>query len=273
MSTNPTTPSTPPKPRRPTTPAQQAAARRNGAKSRGPITAEGKLNSRQNAVTHGFTAKVVTLNHESDELFILVLAALENDLRPITELEHELVDNMALARWRAMRTWSHEKAVLDRAMDEALRAAAEPHLTPEDCGGLALRRLADSSRVLTWLDRNENRFHRIFHRSLRELQRLRDERSKAQRSASLRHQWRTAGSGEQTPKIEIENDKTNPANDSEQTPTPATIPADPTGTKSPSLDQLLNHYIPSEILAGRLAAWRERQRLRLDPAPPEQETT
>lgn len=269
MPTNPSNPSTPPKPRRQASPAQQAAARRNGARSRGPITAEGKFNSRQNALTHAFTAKVVTLNHESDELFILVLAALENELRPVTELEHQLVDNMALARWRAMCTWSHEKAVLDRAMDEALRAAAEPHLTPEDCGGLALQRLADSSRVLTWLDRNENRFHRIFHRSFRELQRLRDERGKARNNASLHRLWQAAGNGEEKPNSETENDKTNPANHSEQNPTPATIPANPT----PSLDQLLNHYIPSEILEARLAAWRERQRLRLDPAPPERETT
>ncbi|HYA17440.1 MAG TPA: hypothetical protein VEF06_08235, partial [Bryobacteraceae bacterium] len=140
-----------------------------------------------------------------------------------------------------------------------LRATTETSLTPEDCGGLALRRLADTSRVLSLLDRNENRFHRIFHRSLRELQRLREERLKASRAPSLH---RLPG-GEEKPEIENENAQTNPATASEHTPGPATIPANPAPEKARSLEQLLQSYIPSEVLEARLAAWRERQRLRL----------
>jgi hypothetical protein len=43
--------------RRPATPAQQEASRRNGAKSRGPITIAGKANSARNHTIHGLFAK------------------------------------------------------------------------------------------------------------------------------------------------------------------------------------------------------------------------
>jgi hypothetical protein len=44
--------------------AQRQASRRNGALSRGPITAEGKAIVAHNAITHGLTAKVNLLTTE-----------------------------------------------------------------------------------------------------------------------------------------------------------------------------------------------------------------
>ena len=41
---------------RPRTPAQIEASRRNGARSRGPVTEEGKFRASRNALTHGLTA-------------------------------------------------------------------------------------------------------------------------------------------------------------------------------------------------------------------------
>jgi hypothetical protein len=50
--------------------ARAAASRRNGAKSRGPKTAEGKARSSQNALKHGFRAqKFVVVGDEDPKEF------------------------------------------------------------------------------------------------------------------------------------------------------------------------------------------------------------
>ena len=46
--------------KKPRTEAQRAAARRNGSKGRGPVSAAGKARSRLNAVKHGLLAKAIT---------------------------------------------------------------------------------------------------------------------------------------------------------------------------------------------------------------------
>ena len=49
--------------------SQAATARINGAKSNGPITAEGKAISSQNSLKHGLTSSHVVLPHESQEAY------------------------------------------------------------------------------------------------------------------------------------------------------------------------------------------------------------
>ena len=52
-----------------TTKRKSETARINGARSRGPVTAEGKQIASQNAIRHGMLAQTVVLEGESDELF------------------------------------------------------------------------------------------------------------------------------------------------------------------------------------------------------------
>ena len=93
--------------------SKAATARINGAKSNGPITAEGKAISSQNSLKHGLSSSRVVLPHESQEDYDKLEASLINRFKPADELESDLVQEMAAARWRLRRI-------------EALPNSAEP---------------------------------------------------------------------------------------------------------------------------------------------------
>ena len=95
---------------------QKQAARANGAKSRGPITPEGKLASSRNAITHGLLAGTIVLKGESEERFNALLADLHAELQPQTSVEITLIETMAAARWRQLRIWGIEKATMEHQM-------------------------------------------------------------------------------------------------------------------------------------------------------------
>ena len=75
------------KPNQPRTPAQQEASRRNGARSRGPITAEGKNKIRFNAEKHGLTSKIVRLSIDSEDMCNIHWASVLDTLQPVNDLE------------------------------------------------------------------------------------------------------------------------------------------------------------------------------------------
>jgi len=80
------------------------AARANGAKSRGPATSEGRAKSSRNSLRHGLSAKSVLLPAESREQFHLLLDAHIQQFHPANPVEMDLVEAMAVARWRLRRT-------------------------------------------------------------------------------------------------------------------------------------------------------------------------
>jgi hypothetical protein len=92
------------------TPAQREASRKNGARSRGPKTNEGKARSSANAFKHGALAKKITppCDVRADEqMFQKARRSLIHDLQPQTFSQHAAVDSLAhdyvvLARARAM---------------------------------------------------------------------------------------------------------------------------------------------------------------------------
>ena len=90
------------------------------------------------------------------------------NLRPRDFAENYLVDEMAISKWRGIRTKIMEKAVYDhqavtfrpRCLKDAKGAALEPH---EDMYHLAMAHAPETSRiVLTALGRLETRYYRHF---------------------------------------------------------------------------------------------------------------
>jgi hypothetical protein len=92
---------------------QIEASRRNGAKSRGPVTPQGRLNSAHPNSRQGMFARLVVLDGESRERFNELHLSLIHELRPSTVIETILVQKMAVAQWRQFRAWNFEKHGLD----------------------------------------------------------------------------------------------------------------------------------------------------------------
>ena len=84
---------------------QIEASRANGARSRGPVTPEGKAKSARNSTRHGGLAKAVVLEGESRTLFNQLVDKLNSTLRPRNDLDHLLIGRMAAAHWRQIRLW------------------------------------------------------------------------------------------------------------------------------------------------------------------------
>lgn len=157
---------------------KSATARANGAKSRGPKTAEGREKSSHNSLTHGFTAKkTVVLACENQDQFQELLAEYAETYQPGSPVEKDLVAEMVACRWRILRLRMMETALIDSEMQRELPESE----TPSDPGyrmALAFRRQADESRAISLISRHESRLHRIHercHRTLRELQQARKE--------------------------------------------------------------------------------------------------
>jgi hypothetical protein len=87
------------------TPSKRAEAnRRNGRKSKGPVTPEGKAKVRLNALKHGMTAEtLVILPGEDAEALKARVEAWKADLQPQSDLEDYLVERAAHAAWHLDR--------------------------------------------------------------------------------------------------------------------------------------------------------------------------
>lgn len=95
--------------RKPISPAKLAANRRNGQKSKGPKTEEGKSRSRWNAVKHGvLSQRLVVLNDNDGQTYTLLLENLRHDLNPGNALEEILVEKIAMAYWRLHIAYGYE---------------------------------------------------------------------------------------------------------------------------------------------------------------------
>jgi hypothetical protein len=124
---------------------QIEASRINGAKSRGPVTPQGKRNSAGNGWRQGILARSIVLDSESRDRFNDLHRSLIAELQPATPIENMLVQKMAVAQWRQMRLWGLEKVTIE-----------------QECA------LSDQASIF------ESRYDRQFDRALATLERLRD---------------------------------------------------------------------------------------------------
>jgi hypothetical protein len=98
-------------------PARAEASRKNGARSRGPVTSDGKARSSRNALKHGLCAEHhVVVEGESPEAFAAFEAALLADLAPEGALQTLLAGRIVRAAWRLERAERIEADLFAREM-------------------------------------------------------------------------------------------------------------------------------------------------------------
>lgn len=155
-------------------------ARRNGAKSRGPVSPEGRAKSSRNSLRHGLTAKSFLLPQESAEEFQSLVDAYLKEFHPVGIVESDFVQIMAVTRWRLNRVPSLEANVV---MLETLRRTrhAENFDIEKDPVPMAwmFQKLADEGKALALIMRYESSLNRAFDRAFRQLRTLQAARLRA----------------------------------------------------------------------------------------------
>jgi len=142
------------------------SARANGAKSHGPITPEGKAISSQNALRHGLTANFNVLPNESQDDFQTLLDGYIDRFDPADPVEMDLVQTMAITRWRLRRIGNLESGMLENELAQSKEIA------------VAFRNLASQGNALSLLIRYEATLNRLHDRTLKQLELLQKDRER-----------------------------------------------------------------------------------------------
>jgi len=156
-------------------------ARINGAKSHGPITPEGKARSAANSRRHGLTASVL-LDGESDEHFQLLLADFMDQFQPQTGVETDLVEVMAIARWRLRRLLAIETRLFDLELVRSQKQidAELSEMEPEDRLAWVFQKMSGTGTSLPLLIRYEGSLNRSYYKALKQLLQLQSIRQNRQ---------------------------------------------------------------------------------------------
>src|SRR4051812_27938162 len=97
-------------------PAQIEASRRNGARSKGPVTPDGKARASRNALKHGLTAlHHLVLEDEVPDALEALIATVAEETGAATEIEFRLARRLAIALWKGERAERVETALFDAA--------------------------------------------------------------------------------------------------------------------------------------------------------------
>jgi hypothetical protein len=152
-----------------------AAARANGAKSRGPITLQGRANSSRNSRRHGLRSQTLFMDPASLVDLADQLAGFENDFAPQSSIERNLVRIMAVAYWRQTCLRKLETALFN---SEAIRLKSPtPGEAPTMLHARVFRSLSDNTCFLHIFFCLESRFERQYLSALKTLNEYRASRA------------------------------------------------------------------------------------------------
>ncbi len=151
-----------------------ASARANGARSRGPVTPEGKARSSQNRTTHGLSSSIVVLRNENPEGFQICLRSYFDRFQPADEHEVDLIYQLAACAWRLRRAVFIETYTLDSELDSIRSSALEIERTARAFYNFAdTTKMTSIERYQSRLERLQSRLERLQSRLIRDFLQLR----------------------------------------------------------------------------------------------------
>ncbi len=167
-----------PAPKAPPSEARQAASRANGAKSKGPVTPEGKQRSSQNAVTHGILARSLTLSDGDAQLFQSLHSNYVRRFTPRDQPEHDLIEEAVYAKWQMRQAWMmHARTLKIQILADFPEVNLEWDPIPMlDRQTLALAKSLKESTVLPNLERYARQLAAQSDRAIKLFMQLRDQR-------------------------------------------------------------------------------------------------
>ena len=152
------------------------AARRNGAMSNGPATAEGKAISAKNALTFGLTANDVLITGENAAEYDALMDAACHEFSPANAREFDLVGEIVANRWRMRRVIQMEQAVITAEIRKIQDDKDAPGADFETAKAMAWANLPESS-AMKQIHRHETRLRRHTEKAVAELKELARTRS------------------------------------------------------------------------------------------------
>lgn len=164
--------------KRATSERRKASARANGAKSKGPVTPEGKARSSRNAVTHGCLAALLTLSEEDEEILNRIHVQYVARFDPRDQVEHDLVQQIVYANFQMRQAWIRETATLGLQMSlDHEKVCQEWHNPPEhDRRALAFAESIKHARSIPLLQRYSRSLASQAERAIKLLTELRQQR-------------------------------------------------------------------------------------------------
>ncbi|MGH9720498.1 MAG: hypothetical protein ACRD8O_09810 [Bryobacteraceae bacterium] len=148
-----------------------ASSRANGAKSRGPVTPEGRAKSSMNALKHGLTAETLVVDGENPDELPGLIAMTVDYFQPQNDFETELVLELAAIRWRLRRVPKIETGLFDKRQAFAQIFVTDyAEVSGQQRLGEIYHGIEESLDLLT---RYETRLQRRYNQALANLLKLR----------------------------------------------------------------------------------------------------
>ena len=207
---------------------QQAASRINGAKSRGPVSVEGRARSSRNSLRHGFCSSVVVLPHEDQSHFEQLRDSYIDDFQPANQSQLDLVETMAAAQWRLNRFLEVEATIFEKEMLLCRKDMVKvfKNMTKVEELAWAVDHMANQTKSLQTLTRYESQLNRSYDRAFKHLKEL-----QAQPRNEPGRELKVLPAPQNEPELEPETCETHPAQPpsatSDPPPDPKTTPEEP----------------------------------------------